>query len=168
MLVILGVLMTIHHKTPCNRTFFRRMYKVIGWSFIPVKYTWKRDPIRFLKLRLSLSIRGVVFSISHLKFVLLFQILGSHIRITVKLDFVHWRLIKLRELRNKQYSETNVMHFYSVYSGLKASACFEHYLLILRIRCTEDRWYIAGVLCHSNPCAANWHNTHAIYQVTFV
>jgi hypothetical protein len=41
-----------------------------------------------------------------------------------------------------------------------------------------NKRYIACVLClltapgldqfHSNPGAANWHNTHAIYQVLFV
>jgi hypothetical protein len=46
-----------------------------------------------------------------------------------------------------QYSETNVMKFYSVYWESRACTCFEHYLLILRRRCTSGTWYIACVLC---------------------
>jgi hypothetical protein len=37
--------------------------------------------------------------------------------------------------------------FYSVYLELRASSCFEHYLLSFRRRCTNDTWYIAWVLC---------------------
>jgi hypothetical protein len=37
---------------------------------------------------------------------------------------------------------------------------FEHYLLILRRRCTNDAWYISCVLCQ---LAAP--GTHAIYKV---
>jgi hypothetical protein len=67
--------------------------------------------------------------------------------------------------------------FYSVYWELRVSTCFEHYLLILRRCFTSSTWYIACVLCqlaapglewNSNPGAANWHNTHAIYQVPLV
>jgi hypothetical protein len=68
-----------------------------------------------------------------------------------------------------QYRKTNVMHFlYSIYYKLKASKCFEHYLLIFRRRYTNNTWYIARVLIgvelvfHSNPGAANTHKTHAI------
>jgi hypothetical protein len=46
-----------------------------------------------------------------------------------------------------QYSETNVMHFLLNLLGIKASKCFEHYLLILRRRYTNDTWYTACVLC---------------------
>jgi hypothetical protein len=40
-----------------------------------------------------------------------------------------------------QYSRTNEMHF------LYLSTCFEHYLLVIRRRCTNNSWYIACVLC---------------------
>jgi hypothetical protein len=36
---------------------------------------------------------------------------------------------------------------YSIYWKLRASTCFEHYLLILRRRCTNGTWYISCVLC---------------------
>jgi hypothetical protein len=55
-----------------------------------------------------------------------------------------------------QYSETNVMHFYSFFKELSASTCFEHHLLILRRRYTNDTWYTAFVLCQlAAPGAAN-------------
>jgi hypothetical protein len=38
--------------------------------------------------------------------------------------------------------------FYSVYEELRASACFEHYFLIIRSCCTNGSWYIMCVLCH--------------------
>jgi hypothetical protein len=40
---------------------------------------------------------------------------------------------------------------------------FEHYLLILRRRYTNDSWHISCVLCHLS--STNWHNTRAMYQV---
>jgi hypothetical protein len=47
-----------------------------------------------------------------------------------------------------QHSNTNEMHFlYSIYYELTASTCYEHYLLIFRIRCTNNTWCIACVLC---------------------
>jgi hypothetical protein len=47
-----------------------------------------------------------------------------------------------------QYSETNVMYFlFNLLKELRASTCFEHYLLILRRCYTNDTWYIACVLC---------------------
>jgi hypothetical protein len=36
---------------------------------------------------------------------------------------------------------------YSVYYELTASTCFEHYLPIFRIRCTNNNWCVAHVLC---------------------
>jgi hypothetical protein len=41
-----------------------------------------------------------------------------------------------------QYSETNVMQFLFNLLRINASACFEHYLLILKRRLTTDTWYI--------------------------
>jgi hypothetical protein len=47
-----------------------------------------------------------------------------------------------------RYIKTNDMHFlYSIYYELTASTCFEHYLLIFRMCCTNNSWYIAYVLC---------------------
>jgi hypothetical protein len=47
-----------------------------------------------------------------------------------------------------QYSRTNKMPFlYSVYYELTASTCFEHYLLIFRMHCINNNWYIACVVC---------------------
>jgi hypothetical protein len=79
-----------------------------------------------------------------------------------------------------QDSKTNEMQFlYSIYYELTASTCFEHYLLSIRRRCTNNNWYIAWVLCllfstrigtHSTPTpvAASRHNKHAIHQLLFV
>jgi hypothetical protein len=42
-----------------------------------------------------------------------------------------------------------MMYFlYSVYCGLTASTCFDHYLLIFRRCCINNSWYIASVSCH--------------------
>jgi hypothetical protein len=73
-----------------------------------------------------------------------------------------------------QYNETNVMHFLFNLLRIKDLTCFKHYLFILRRRYTSGTWYVACVLCQlAAPglkwnCAANWHNTHAIYQVPLV
>jgi hypothetical protein len=39
--------------------------------------------------------------------------------------------------------------FHSIYWESKASTCFKHYLLILRMFCTNGIWYIAWLQCHS-------------------
>jgi hypothetical protein len=80
------------------------------------------------------------------------------------------------------YSKTNEMYFvYSIYYELTNCTCFDHFFFIFRRRCTHNTWYIAWMLCllavtrigvehqfHSNPDAANWRNTHTIYQVLCV
>jgi hypothetical protein len=63
--------------------------------------------------------------------------------------------------------------YQSIYWESRASTCFEHYLLILRRRCTNDIWYItcvcqlavARLQWNCNRATASWHNTHTIYQV---
>jgi hypothetical protein len=73
------------------------------------------------------------------------------------------------------------MHFlYSIYYELTDPAFFKHYLLIFRIRCTNNNWYITCMLCllaaarieveYAFPivAAANTHNMHAINQLLFV
>jgi hypothetical protein len=71
-----------------------------------------------------------------------------------------------------QYNETNMMHFWSNLLRIKASACFEHYLLTLRRCCTNGVWYIAWYIgCGTIAVALqtpNWHYTHAMYQMLFV
>jgi hypothetical protein len=52
-----------------------------------------------------------------------------------------------------QYSKTNVMHFLTNLLKIKGLYMFR-------------AWYIKCVICQL--AAVNWHNTHAIYQVSFV
>jgi hypothetical protein len=77
-----------------------------------------------------------------------------------------------------QYSETNVMHF--LFSLLRVKGLYmfrallghpqntlhkRHFVYCVRVMsvgCTR-----IGIF-HTNPGLANWHNTHAIYQVSFV
>jgi hypothetical protein len=63
-----------------------------------------------------------------------------------------------------QYNEINMMHFLFNLLELRASTCFEHYLLILRRRRTKCTWYTEFMLCllaapglelRFNPGAAN-------------
>jgi hypothetical protein len=63
------------------------------------------------------------------------------------------------------YHETNVMHFLFNLLRIKASTCFEHYLLNLRRCYTNGTWYIACVLCQlAAPSAANLY----LYTFTLV
>jgi hypothetical protein len=90
---------------------------------------------------------------------------------------VRWFIISIQIIQTiYQYSKTNKMPFmYSVYYELTASTCFEHYLLILRRQCTKNNWYSVRMLCllaatriGVELVAANRHNTHAKYQLSFV
>jgi hypothetical protein len=64
-----------------------------------------------------------------------------------------------------QYSRTNKLHCsLPVCYKLKASACFQHYLLIIRRHGIYNNWYIMYVLCQ---VAASWHNTDKIYQLLY-
>jgi hypothetical protein len=59
-----------------------------------------------------------------------------------------------------QYSETNLMHFLFNLVRVRASTCFEHYLLVLRRCYTNRTWHFSFVLCqlaapNFDPGAAN-------------
>jgi hypothetical protein len=56
-----------------------------------------------------------------------------------------------------QYSETNAMQFLFVSSELRASKCFEHYLLYLRRHHTNCTMYIACVLCQLAATELEWN-----------
>jgi hypothetical protein len=57
-----------------------------------------------------------------------------------------WKLMFLPISVGDQYKETNVMHFFFILLRIKrASTCFEHYLLIFRMRFTNGIWYIGCV-----------------------
>jgi hypothetical protein len=60
-----------------------------------------------------------------------------------------------------QYSESNVMHV--LFSLLRFKGLYIFQALLAHPQ--EDA---PGLEWNSNPGAANWQNTHAIYQVPFV
>jgi hypothetical protein len=73
----------------------------------------------------------------------------------------HGSYFKILNININQYSKTNQMHFlYSIYYELRASTCFEHYLLIFRgavkttigiLRECYICWLLPGLEFHSNP-----------------
>jgi hypothetical protein len=76
-----------------------------------------------------------------------------------------------------QYSETNVMHF--LFSLLRSKSLYMFRALLahpqeeLHKQNSVYWMHVMSVGCtrigpHSNPGTANWHNTHAVYQVSFV
>jgi hypothetical protein len=73
-----------------------------------------------------------------------------------------------------QYCETNVMHFLFSLLRIKGLYMFPALLAHPQEALHSGTWYTACVLsvgCSqdwSGTGAANWHNTHAIYQVLFV
>jgi hypothetical protein len=60
-----------------------------------------------------------------------------------------------------QYSETKAMHI--LFNLLRIKG-----LYMSRELLAYPQEAAAGLDFHSNPAAANWHNTHAIYQVQFM
>jgi hypothetical protein len=61
------------------------------------------------------------------------------------IEYIYW-MFCWQCITVYQYNETNVIHFYSVCYKLRASTCFEHYLLIFKRLFTNGTWYIACVL----------------------
>jgi hypothetical protein len=70
-----------------------------------------------------------------------------------------------------QHSETNVMHF--LFNLLRIRGLYMFQALLAHPQEAMHKWHfvccvrIMSVGC-TNPGAANWHNMHAIYQVSFV
>jgi hypothetical protein len=66
----------------------------------------------------------------------------------------------------QQYSETNLIHF--LFNSLRIKGLYIFLALLAHPQKAiykQQLVYCVGLMFHSNPGAANWHNTHAIYQV---
>jgi hypothetical protein len=58
--------------------------------------------------------------------------------------------------------------FYSIYWGLMASTCFEHYLIIFRRCFTSGTWYIAFVLCQFAAPGLKWNYIYIYILLTLI
>jgi hypothetical protein len=71
----------------------------------------------------------------------------------------------LKHLHPKQYSETNMMHFLFNLLRIKGLYMFRALLAHPQEALHKHVCYVSWL---HHPVAANWHNTHAIYQVPLV